>query len=216
MSYATCVKLKLFYFPAPKNGGTSIRDCLFEIENGWRFRPMIIDGRKVGLYNLFGIPTAFQPAPERPGFLRFAVVRDPLRRLVSAYADRVLARQGTDSADFAALGIRSDLPKVPDIETFIAELDEYRKIATVAHHTSPQAHFLGPDIGYFHRVFRVEALDELERFLGERAGAPVTLPRRKSDGPKIDPATLSAAARQRITERYAVDYALLRDFYSPG
>ena len=31
MSYATCVKLKLFDFPVPKNAGTSIRDCLFEI-----------------------------------------------------------------------------------------------------------------------------------------------------------------------------------------
>jgi hypothetical protein len=216
MPHATCIKLKLHYFPVPKNAGSSIRDCLFEIENGWRFRPMIIDGKRIGLYNLFGIPTPFRPAPETPGFVRIAVVRDPIRRLVSAYANRVLRHQGIAKADYASAGLRADLPKVPDIETFVAELDEYRKIGTVAHHTNPQAHFLGSDLGYFHHVFRVEALDELERFLGERAGMPVSLPRYKSDGPKIDPATLSAAARQRLAEHYAADYALLRDFYPTG
>ena len=215
MPYATCVKLKLQYFPVPKNAGTSVRDCLFEIENGWRYRPMLIDGRRVGLFELFGSPTAFQPAPDRPGYLRFTVVRDPLRRLLSAYANKVLDRPGVAYADSASLTPRSDLPKAPDIETFVAYLDEYRLISRIRHHTNPQRYFLGDDLGHFHRVFRAEGLGELEHFLSERAGAPIRLPRLKAEGTKIDPATLSPAARRKIAQHYAVDYALLGRYYAP-
>jgi hypothetical protein len=215
MPYATCVKLKLHYFPVPKNAGTSIRDCLFEIENGWRYRPMIIDGQRIGLHKLFGVPGAFQPAPDRPGYLRFAVVRDPLRRLLSAYASKVLDRPGVARADFPSLGLRSDLPKDPDIETFVAHLDEYRAITTIGHHTNPQRYFLGGDLAHFHRVFRAEDLGELEHFLSERAGAPITLPRLKGGGPKVDLATLSPAARGRIVQHYAADYELLARYYAP-
>jgi len=115
MSYAMCARLKLFYFPVPKNAGSSVRDCLFEVENGWRFRPMILDGQTVDLYDLFGVPTAFKPAPDRPGYLQFAVVRDPVRRFLSACANKVLARSVVAQADFPALRVRPDLPKNPDI-----------------------------------------------------------------------------------------------------
>ena len=216
MPFATCAKLKLHYFPVPKNAGSSIRDCLFEIENGWRYRPMIIDGKRVGLLNLFGVPAAFQPAPDRPGFLRFAVVRDPMRRLLSAYANKVLDRPGVANADFSALGLPPDLPKDPDIETFVTRLDEYRVIPTIGHHTNRQGYFLGDDLAHFHRVFRAEELGELERFFSERAGAPIKLPRLKADGAKIDPATLSPAARRKIAQHYAADYALLARYYAPG
>jgi len=215
MPYATCVKLKLQYFPVPKNAGSSVRDCLFEMDNGWRYRPMIIDGRWVGLFEFFGFPAAFQPAPDRPGYLRFTVVRDPLRRLLSAYANKVLDNPGVASADFAALGLRSDLPRAPDIETFVAYLDEYRLISNIRHHTNPQRYFLGDDLGHYHRVFRAEDLGELERFLSERAGAPIKLARLKADGTKIDPATLSPAARRKVAQHYAADYALLERYYAP-
>ena len=216
MSYATCVRLKLFYFPVPKNAGTSVRDCLFEIDNGWHFRPMIIDGQVIYLYSLFGFPDAFRPAPDRPGYIRFAVVRDPMRRFLSAYANKVLTAAMVAKSDFIALGVQPDLPKNPDIETFVAHLDEYRRIPSIRHHTDPQHLFLGNDLAHFHRVFRADNLGELERFLSERAGAPITLRRLNGEGPRIDPATLSPAVRRRIVEHYAADYALLARYYTPG
>ena len=215
MTFATIFKPKLFYYPVPKNAGTSLRNCFFEIENGWPYREMVIDGKPLKLFQLMGVPVAFQPAPEWRDFLKIAVVRDPISRLVSAYKNRVLYFQQISRSDFESYNIPSSLTKEPDLNTFIEYLPEYRKIPSIAHHTNPQTFFLGDNIGYFDRIFRFEKLREVETFLGDRINATVTLPELRTEGPPISGSSLSREMRLRVIEYYRSDYKFLVDYYEP-
>jgi hypothetical protein len=213
MTCATIIKPQLFYFPVPKNAGTSLRHWFFEIENGWPYREMIINGSLLKLFQLLGAPGPFQPAPEWDGFQKIAVVREPISRLISAYKNRVLFFQQISTSDFESYQIPSGLSKQPDLNTFVEYLPEYRKIPSIAHHTNPQSYFLGDDVGYFDRIFRFERLSEIETFLGDRLGVPVRLPKLRTEGPLIEASSLSSEMRLRAIEYYRSDYNLLKDYY---
>jgi hypothetical protein len=215
MTFAVIMKPKLFYFPVPKNAGTSLRHCFFEIENGWSYREMIINGRTIELFHLLGAPGPFQPAPEWSGFLKIAVVRDPISRLISVYKNRVHFYREVSAADFKSYKISASLPKQPDLNTFIENLLEYRKIPNIAHHTNPQTYFLGDNIDYFDRVFRFDQLNDIEVFLSDRLSVPVRLPKLRTEGPHIEATSLSRKMRNKAIEYYRSDYNLLKNFYEP-
>jgi len=216
MTFAAVMKPKLFYFPVPKNAGTSLRQCFFEIENGWPYREMIINGKTIELFHLLATPGPFQPAPEWDGFLKIAVVRDPISRLISVYKNRVQHYREISTADFTSYNIPTSLPKNPDLNTFIDGLLEYRKIPTIAHHTNTQTHFLGDNIDYYDRIFRFEQLNEIETFLSDRLGNTVKLPKLRAHGPSIESERLSSAMRDKATIYYRSDYNLLEKYYDPS
>ncbi len=159
---------------------------------------------------------AFQDIPRGAfdDFERIVVVRDPLERLVSAYRNRVRHYREIEQADFARAGIDPRIPRDPDFDTFCQYLPHYRKIDAIRHHTQPQAMYLGPDLSYFSRVFRLERIAELEAYLSQRAGTEVVLPRLRADGPARSGIAISDASRRAISGYYAADFALLRDTYS--
>ena len=203
------------YFPIPKVGGTSIRDILFSLEAGRRFVPTpLSSGVSTELWMHFPA-IAFQAIPKGAfdGFERIVVVRDPLERLVSAYRNRVGHYHEIEQANFARAGIDPRIPKNPDFDTFCRYLPDYRKIDAIRHHTQPQALYLGPELSYFSRVFRLEQITELEAYLSHRVGTEVVLPRLRSDGLPRSEISISDASRRAVSAYYAGDFALLRDVY---
>jgi hypothetical protein len=201
------------YFPIPKVGGTSIRDVLFRLEWGQDFVPARLpSGAPTELWMHFPA-IAFQKIPSGAfdGFERIVVVRDPLERLVSAYRNRVVHYREIEQADFAQLGIDSRLPKTPDFDTFCQYLPDYRRIDTIRHHTEPQGLYLGPDLCYFSKVFRLERIAELEAHLSYRTGTAVALKRLRSEGPPRSALSISDASRKAVSAYYAGDFALLKD-----
>jgi hypothetical protein len=168
----------------------------------------------VNLYDLFGVPGPFVAPPRLPGFLRVAIVRDPVRRFISAYRNRVLHYGEADESILQKSGVEG-IPGRPDLATFVAHLAEYQKLPKIAHHTRPQTFFLGRDLRFFDRVFQVERADLLEAFLAERGGISVTLPRMRTDGPAIRADDLPLALRRAIAGLYAEDYVLTGELYSP-
>jgi hypothetical protein len=203
--------LNLFYFPVPKNAGTSMRACLFEIDNGFAYRDMIVDGKNVQLWSFYGSPGAFTPvASLPPGAIKIAIVRDPWHRLVSAYRNRVLFYKEANPRLMQHHGVDTRLSPTPTFRSFVENLTEFRKIPAIAHHTNPQVHFLGDDPAYYDRLFHVERLAELEEFLSTRAGKQVALPRLRTDGPALDAASTEGLdLRALVAERYASDHAFL-------
>jgi hypothetical protein len=136
---------RVLYFPVPKNAGTSIRACIFEADNGFPYRNMVVNGREVELWELLGPPSPFQPVPAAPGVAKIAVVRDPWKRIVSVYRNRVVFYRETRRELMQQHGVRRDLPDAPTFREFLENLAEYRKLPAIAHHSSPQVHFLGSD-----------------------------------------------------------------------
>lgn len=215
--------VKVIYYPVPKCAGTSVRACLFEIENGFPWRDFTINGRKKELYQFLAVPRPFKPKTlPAPTWERIAVVRDPVERFLSMYRNRVLHYGDADKSKRGQRYLDADLtrmrklPRMPDLETFVANLAEYRKIFRIWHHTNPQTYFLGHDIGYYQRVFRLDHLGELTAYLSQRAGRPVELPHLRNQGPQVGPKKeISRYTLEGITDFYRADYEFLHDIYDP-
>lgn len=181
---------RLAVFFSPKSAGTSIRAILFELENGRPFEPYTVQGKPVDANALvanFRFDRVDHAALE--GFHRIAVIRDPIRRFLSAYSNRVLHyRELSEDAagpKLDALGLAPD----PDLETFVTSIGRYVTASkSIRRHTRSQQVFLGRDPAYFDAVFRVEDLRAFPRHLERRYGCPpLALPRLQTGGPKLRP-----------------------------
>lgn len=147
------------------------------------------------------------------GWWRFAVLRDPLARLLSAYADVVIGRNGLrDSPRIRAAG--HELPVAPDPDFFFQNLAAYRDASSlVKHHVLPARIFVGPDLSRFDRVYRIEELPDLANDLSYRVGKKVTFPRINKSAGKLRFSGLKPTTRDAVRDYLAADYALFAGYY---
>ncbi len=209
---------KLLYIPIPKNACTSVKHAMYEIEFGNRFSSEFKEK--------YGYEDHHDYYKKRPGAFtgvsklkmlghvtRFTVVRDPVERLISCYRNRVLDLGDLESSTFTLN--RMNLPAEPDINTFMLNLEGYRKAnKSIEHHSRPQHEFLGGTIRYLDRVFPIEKLDELEEIL-KKYKPDLKMLKRKSGGSDVELSDISEKALQHTIEFYHKDYELLESFYKP-
>jgi hypothetical protein len=178
----------VLFIHVPKTGGTSVARALYGTAGiGHRTIREVRDelGR--------------EPAD---ALFSFAVVRDPVDRLASAF--RYLKAGGSNALD-AAFGARV-LGELPTLEALI--LDWLTPRASRAQvHFRPQADFVcdGGAVAV-DRVVRYGRLGEGYARVRAETGVGGPLPHVNA-GPPGPPPRLSAAARARVREVYAADYA---------
>lgn len=208
---------ELVYIPIPKNACTSIKHALHEIEFCRRFDadlPAFSDYREHhDYYNKRAHAfTSVSALREQKDSTRFALVRDPVRRLISCYRNRVVDLGDLRSSKRVLEQL--DLPTEPDINTFILNLEEYRGAnKSIAHHSRLQSEFLGGTTAYLDRVFTMGDIPELVEML--RSYKPgLELRRRKTGGTKITLSDLSRKALRHAVDFYSADYELLNHFFN--
>lgn len=210
----------------PKCVSTSLLQGYHVLQYGGPYNAQDHDG--LGIHAFYtrmaeqDIPVQSPPdfAALRPNWA-FTVVRDPVRRLMSAYADKVRLR-GRIAENFARpewqarnAGRFEDLPPDPDPSTFFENLSRYaRLVPDIAHHTAPIAQFLGHDLSRFDRVFLLERKWEIAKELSDRFGMPFALGEAQRTRTKLALADLSRRAQQSIIDHTQADYALLGDRYA--
>lgn len=208
---------KLIYIPIPKNACTSIKHALYEIEFDKRFDadlPEFSDYREHHDYYLkrSNAFTSVNTLRERTDCMRFALVRDPVKRLISCYRNRVV-----DLGDLESSGTdlkRNGLPIDPDLNTFAMNLDTYRKVnKSIEHHARPQAEILGGTIDYLDRVFTLAETSELLDML-QKYKPGLQLRQRKTGGTTRTLADLSPQALDAVISYYQQDYELLTEFFT--
>ena len=150
--------------------------------------------------------------------MRFIVLRDPIKRFLSAYSNRVLHHH--ELSEWSLAKKHPDLYKKinifdPDLDTFIENLDEYLQVPSIHHHVKPINSFLGgQDLDYFTHIYKIEELDRLERDLSKALDNEVAFDRLQTGGPKF---SLSALNEQQINKLflfYRDDYKSLAGYYS--
>lgn len=206
------------YYPTPKVACTSIKLALYEVECGTRFERLPAeDGTLTDIHNSWRVTNAFTPVHTPESYYKFAIVRDPLERFLSAFANRVIEYRELDETHLRNLeGDLARLTPNPSLSDFIARLDLYRAAsAPICHHTDPQSLFIGGTLSYYNRVFRFCELDHIAPALKDAVGASLTLPHEQRGGLKIPLAELSIEERRIMSQFYAEDYRLLEDFYKP-
>ena len=177
---------RIAYFPIPKVANTSLRSAL---------RTAVGDDSFHNTGNRTMSPLLRRRAA---GCWKFAVIRDPLARALSGYGNRVMYHRDIERAGVsrALLGLRG-LPVEPDLDTFFVHLRAYMTANDrVRRHLMLQRRYLGRDLGYFDRIYRIEEMPQLAADLSERLGTEVNIGREQTGGPKFKRADLSPGQNQ--------------------
>ena len=214
-------KYQLAYFPVPKIACTSLKQMFYLLQNGSDFEPR--SAMHGNLRNIHVGPFRTRSFYDKDGVdlsqaFRIAVVRDPLDRLYSAYANRVithkeLSEQALAKTKASAIGLRPD----PDFMSFVNDLDGYRLVSpSIRHHTDPMTYFLGPSCDYYHKVYRINQLDQLVADVRQQTGVMCALPHEQRAPKGVSRPDLSSAAFDRLREFYSGDYALLEQLRLRG
>ncbi len=208
-------KHKIFFVPAAKIACSSIKHFFFEIENGWTFRPFVINGQRKFLHGFYrsGLPEKIPPDGVLQGMYRATMVREPVKRFLSAYSNRVVFHKELSvekaGANLKALGLDPD----PDVHLFITRLEEYQQAhPSIMRHTRPMTAFLGEDPGFYDRIYCISEMEDFRQDIAKRVGMDIQMPRLQTGGPKIDAGTLSADEIAKIKNIYRRDYELFGDF----
>ncbi len=201
---------RLAVFFSPKSAGTTVRALLFELENGRAFEPYTLQSRTVDA-NALVANIRFERVDHAKieGFHRIAIIRDPVRRFLSAYSNRVLHYRELSEEVIGPRLEAFGLPSDPDLETFVERIGRYSRASkSIRRHTRTQQGFLGNDTKYYDAVFRVEDLTAFPRHLETRYGCPpLTLPRLQTGGPKIKPEDVAPETLRAIEAVVAEDVA---------
>lgn len=149
---------------------------------------------------------------------RFIFIRDPIKRFLSAYSNRVGYHQEL-SKEF----VKQRLPKLhyfmphfnPNLNQFIRYYKLYRKVPTIRHHTKPISSFLGGhDLSFFSDVYKIEELAKFEHELSGIYSQEVRLPRKQTGGKKLTLKSLDKRQIKYLLKLYDQDYKLLKDHYT--
>jgi Sulfotransferase family len=151
-----------------------------------------------------------------PDLLRFCIVRDPYRRLVSAWADRVLCH----SLSFVAPILKHlTFPKyIPDWNylrlsfcEFVDHLYRHEAPQFSNHHWQPQYALLLPDLMNYNLVIRLEELARhLPQIVAHVEAKGFTwpgLPRIHETPFRFGTALYTAASARKVREMYARDFS---------
>ena len=144
----------------------------------------------------------------------FAVARNPLSRLLSAYKNRVLFHNDIwKDAKACEKCKKAGLPTKPDINTFVENLSFYRKnCSSILHHTRPQTAFLGDDPNFYSKIYPINSIDselwaDLSKITGETIPAP--LKRMQTGGSNESIGEVTSDNLAYIENLYAADYKFL-------
>jgi len=211
---------KLVFFAAPKVASSSIKKMLYQVQTGEEFPERHPDGSKTRIHGDFSPTVKFLDVGhgKYKKWAKITLVRDPVERIISAYANKVV-NLGVLKEKHTAPEVleKFGLHPAPSLGYFARNIDKYRLVSrSVNHHTAPLTAFLGHDLGYFDVVFKFDQLPMLVDFLSDHTGTEAILPPATN---KTKPGEtfrdIGVQARKSLLNHCAGDYALLRDFYTP-
>jgi len=213
-------KLKLGYQQIPKIATTSMFQWLFiaygmDANGNDKERRKHFKEDSSHAYQCKNLSKEVEPFNK---FYRFAITRDPVKRFLSMYSNRVvhyreLSSQAQCAGKINELGLSLD----PQINELISKLEVYLDIAQIIkHHSLPMMHFMGPDLSVYSRIADIsnvtEIINEILLFWQQEGlddvvvRAPKELGRKQTGGPKLGLNVLTPDSFEHLLEYYREDY----------
>ena len=199
---------KLTYVSVPKVACTSLKHMFFEVENKRPFKAFTTNGKFHHIHHFYkGYAFSDLPQDRIADHIKLTVVRDPVRRLLSCYANRVVYHQELSLQKAGPALLQAGLQPDPDLSLFLERLDDYcAAVGTINHHARPMVQILGRDPAFFDEIFAIERLSDFTHMVGQIVGRDLTAPHMQTGGPKIGPDALTPAQEAAIRRRYGEDY----------
>jgi hypothetical protein len=144
---------------------------------------------------------------------RFSFVRDPLRRLESAYRDKILraTRPVWREQVRTTLGLPADDDTEIDFEQFVTALEQQDPVAEMDPHWRPQHVNLMHPLVQYDKVGRLESFDEDLAVIRQEAGVPdVPVERRNTRSSEEAHSVYDGRSDlvRRVRDLYATDLEL--------
>lgn len=199
------------YMPLPKVACTSINHTFFKIKEGRHYDQDKDIGNNIHQFwerNKVNITECH---------FRFMVIRDPIKRCLSAYSNRV-----THHKELSLNKIRNTNPKIagsfeiytPGLGQFIDNFDQYYCVNSIGHHCKPVFEWVAGDIEQFTNIYKLEEISNLQSDLSNLLNQEVVFPREQTGGRKVLIQDLSRNQVDFLMEFYRQDYQLLKNYYS--
>lgn len=206
-------KAQLAYMAVPKAACSSVKAMLAQVDPDVTLPPP--DQRDLLTYHRIYQTRRFRSDDwsNYDGYFRFTVVRDPIKRLMSVYTNRVVEFQDLKNSRAIRNG-DAGLPVDPDPDFFYQNLMDYRNaVSSIKHHILPSELFTGPDLGVYDRVYRTSEIPALAAELSEKTGQPLDATRENRSETKLDYADLSPKTHAALRDRLMVEYDHLSDYF---
>jgi hypothetical protein len=147
------------------------------------------------------------------GHFRFCVVRDPIKRLLSVYTNRVLEFGDLRNSRNIRRG-HVDLPVDPDPDFFFTNLEAYKAASSsINHHAIAADIFLGGAFNRYSRVYRTEELGQLAWDLSLWTRQDVAMPRGNASESALSLDDLKGQTIDAIRPFLDHEYSFLSDYY---
>jgi hypothetical protein len=199
---------KLAYRPTPKCACSTIKTAFFEVLYSKRYSPEDTNTGHVHQYFTRNVKRVEIDPNE---YFAFAVARDPIKRFVSGYRNRVM-HHGDIGKLLDIDGQKYDPPALSD---FALALPHFLNMALpISHHMSPQKAVLGDNLNKYSKIYKIEELSDLQAELSRRAGTAIPFGREQTGGPKISLTDLSSDAFEYLLDFFEQDYELFTGLYS--
>ena len=207
----------LLYFPVPKVACTSIKRAILHTTRPELNGELPISsetGKSMHVHKVFVTTQFTWRLPIRQRDKRwFCVVRDPVKRFLSGYTNRLFHHKDlkkVSDADLAAKG----LVREPELDEFVFRLEDYMATSrAVRHHFLPMVNYLGRRPRRFDRIFDIRELDALSTYCNE-AGFSMELKHFQTGGKKLSEDVLDAKMRDKLLKFYAADYRAYGKFFT--
>ncbi|MEP1519089.1 sulfotransferase family 2 domain-containing protein [Ascidiaceihabitans sp.] len=144
----------------------------------------------------------------------FAVVRDPVKRLMACYTNRVVERGELKNSRNLKNGTYN-LPVEPDPDFFFQNIDTYRKAASsIKHHAMHTWLFTGPDLSAFTKVYTTEKMADLVRDVQDWTNVPFEIGRENTSSMRLTLDDLKPETVKALTPWLCLEYGFLINHYS--
>ncbi len=195
----------------PKCGSTSVLRMLYELENSVLYSRELEGGfvHEWAKRKKYGSMSSVSR--------RIVIIRDPVKRLLSAYLNKVATRKVNESY------IKEKFPSVfakikyfnPTFEQFIDEFALYREIPMIKQHTMPICELLYPyPLDFFSDVIPMEQFSMLEKIMSDIFHCNAMLGHHQTSGRKIRLQDISEQHLNKVLNFYTEDYKYLSDYYT--
>ncbi len=200
----------LVYHLCPKNACTTIAHMLIQADgNGY-----VNDTHKdyYIVHSLSNPNNNYEYWTNCDAEIKLAVKRDPVKRFVSAYKNRIVYHDDLSKDEYFDKALEKDFKPWPiynrssdkTINEFIQNFDKYWENPWVQGHFKSQTTFLGKQDYYTH-IFDMSELDKVRDLIAEVSGKEIVLPCLQTGGNDIS-VDLSEDSIKWINDRYAEDY----------
>ena len=200
----------LVYHLCPKNACTTVAHMLIQADgNGY------VNDKHKDFYNVHYLSKPnnnYEYWTYCDAEIRLAIKRDPVKRFVSGYQNRILYHNDLNKDTYFDKELEKDFKAWPTynrsedktINEFIQNFDKYWENPWVQGHFKSQTTFLGKQDYYTH-IFDISELDKVRELLSEVSGKEIILPCLQTGGDDIE-FPITDENIKWIKEKYAIDY----------